>query len=231
MISGTYEDLLKKVYNSNNSLIYTNTAKELMNDEFINLMLVKNNSTFIKNSFKIPEPIEKFYLCKLPNNINVIKKFISDSVLDKINANDISGAIKELGGKNENETNIIELVSKELKRELFNKQAERDYISTLDIPLEQKNAKLKTIITEIENQEDWIDPAGGRHSFDEEDPARQYESKYGPKNKKKLFEQKWSQCSEDSQMAKIQVKNILNNAQQILDKIDQHLSKKVFIGE
>jgi hypothetical protein len=113
MISGTYEDLLKKVYNSNNSLIYANTAKELMNDEFINLMLVKNNSTFIKNSFKIPEPIEKFYLCKLPNNINVIKKFISDSVLDKINANDISGAIKELGGKNENETNIIELVSKE----------------------------------------------------------------------------------------------------------------------
>ena len=165
MISGTYEDLLKKVYNSNNSLIYTNTAKELMNDEFINLMLVKNNSTFIKNSFKIPEPIEKFYLCKLPNNINVIKKFISDSVLDKINANDISGAIKELGGKNENETNIIELVSKELKRELFNKQAERDYISTLDIPLEQKNAKLKTIITEIENQEEKIKNLTERISY------------------------------------------------------------------
>jgi superfamily II DNA or RNA helicase len=165
MISGTYEDLLKKVYNSNNSLIYTNTAKELMNDEFINLMLVKNNSTFIKNSFKIPEPIEKFYLCKLPNNINVIKKFISDSVLDKINANDILGAIKELGGKNENETNIIELVSKELKRELFNKQAERDYISTLDIPLEQKNAKLKTIITEIENQEEKIKNLTERISY------------------------------------------------------------------
>jgi superfamily II DNA or RNA helicase len=165
MISGTYEDLLKKVYNSNNSLIYANTAKELMNDEFINLMLVKNNSTFIKNSFKIPEPIEKFYLCKLPNNINVIKKFISDSVLDKINANDISGAIKELGGKNENETNIIELVSKELKRELFNKQAERDYIITLDIPLEQKNAKLKTINIEIENQEEKIKNLTERISY------------------------------------------------------------------
>ena len=165
MISGTYEDLLKKVYNNNNSLIYTNTAKELMNDEFINLMLVKNNSTFIKNSFKIPEPIEKFYLCKLSNNINVIKTFISDSILDKINANDITGAIKELGGKNETENDIIELVSRELKRDLFNKEAERDYISNLDIPVEQKTAKLKTINAEIKQQDEKIKNLTERISY------------------------------------------------------------------
>ena len=165
MISGTYDDLLKKVYNSNNSLIYSNTSKELMNDEFINLMLVKNNNTFIKNSFKIPEPIEKYYLCKLHNNINIIKNFISDSILDKINANDISGAIKDLGGKNENENDIIELVSKELKRELFNKQAERDYISNLDISSEQKLLKLKTINTDIENQEEKIKNLTERISY------------------------------------------------------------------
>jgi superfamily II DNA or RNA helicase len=165
MISGTYEDLLKKVYNNNNSLIYTNTAKELMNDEFINLMLVKNNSTFIKNSFKIPEPIEKFYLCKLSNNINVIKTFISDSILDKINANDITGAIKELGGKNETENDIIELVSRELKRDLFNKEAERDYISNLDISVEQKTTKLKTINAEIEQQEEKIKNLTERISY------------------------------------------------------------------
>jgi hypothetical protein len=165
MISGTYEDLLKKVYNTNNSLIYTNTAKELMNDEFINLMLIKNNNNFIKNSFKIPEPIEKYYLCKLPNNINVIKNFITDSILDKINANDITGAIKELGGKNENENDIIDLVSKELKRELFNKEAERDYITNLDILPEQKATKLKAINIEIENQEEKIKNLTERISY------------------------------------------------------------------
>ena len=165
MISGTYEDLLKKVYNSNNSLIYSNTAKELMNDEFINLMLVKNNNNFIKNSFKIPEPVEKYYLCKLPKNINVIKNFITDSILDKINANDITGAIKELGGKNENENDIIDLVSKELKRELFNKEAERDYITSLDISSEQKTLKLKTINIEIENQEEKIKNLTERISY------------------------------------------------------------------
>jgi superfamily II DNA or RNA helicase len=165
MISGTYEALLKQVYNSNNSLIYTNTTKELMNDEFINLMLVKNNHTFIKNSFKIPEPIEKFYLCKLADNLHIIKNFITGSILDKLNANDISGAIKELGGKNETEDDIIELVSKELKRELFNKEAEREYIDHLDIPIELKTLKIKNITIEIQNQQEKINNLTERISY------------------------------------------------------------------
>jgi superfamily II DNA or RNA helicase len=156
LISGTYEDLLKKVYNSNNSLLYTNTTKELLNDEFINLMLIKNNYKFIKNSFKIPEPIEKYYLCKLSEKIHIIKNFITESILDKLNANDIAGAIKELGGKNETEDDIIELVSRELKRELFNKEAERNYIQNLDISLEQKTIKLKNITNEIDHQQEKI---------------------------------------------------------------------------
>jgi superfamily II DNA or RNA helicase len=165
LISGTYEDLLKKVYNSNNSIIYSNTIKELLNDEFINLMLIKNNPKFIKNSFLIPEPIEKYYLCKLSQNINIIKNFITDSILEKINANDIPGAIRELGGKNETEDDIIELVSKELKRDLFNKETERDYITTLDINSESKAIRLKNINNEIELQKEKINNLTERISY------------------------------------------------------------------
>jgi len=165
LISGTYEDLLKKVYNSNNSIIYSNTIKELLNDEFINLMLIKNNPKFIKNSFLIPEPIEKYYLCKLSQNINIIKNFITDSILEKINANDIPGAIRELGGKNETEDDIIELVSKELKRDLFNKETERDYITTLDINSESKAIRLKNIKNEIELQKEKINNLTERISY------------------------------------------------------------------
>jgi len=156
MISGTYEELLKRVYYSTNSIIYNNTIKELLNTEFINLILVKNNHSFIKNSFNIPEPEEKYYLCKLAANINVVMTFLNESILDKINANDIAGAIKELGGKNETEDDIIELVSKELKRDLFNKETERNYINTLDISIEQKTLKLKNIDSEIEKQKEKI---------------------------------------------------------------------------
>jgi hypothetical protein len=119
-------------------------------------MVVKNNHKFIKKSFTLPEPIEKYYLCKLPNNINVIKNFISDNILDKINANDIAGAIKELGGKNETEEDIIELVSREMNRELHNKTIEKDYINHLDISNEDKAIKLKKINSEIQHCQEKI---------------------------------------------------------------------------
>ena len=162
LISATYEKIPEKLRKSScNSLI---VSKDVMT-HYINFMTVKNNIKFIKNSFKLPEPVEKFYLCKLSNNINIIKNFISDSILEKINANDISGAIKELGGKNETEQDIIELVSKELKRELHNKEMERNYITNLDISLEQKTLKLKNITNDINTQEEKIKDLTERISY------------------------------------------------------------------
>lgn len=155
MISATYDKLFDKIrQSSNNSLII---GKEMFNNsDYNNLFIVKNNNVFIKKSFTLPEPVEKFYICKLPNNISVIKNFISETILDKINANDISGAIKELGGKHETEKDIIELVSREMKRELHNKEKEREYISNLDISNEEKAAKIKKISADIQNCEEKI---------------------------------------------------------------------------
>lgn len=165
LISGTYEDLIKNFHNYSNNIIYSNITKELFNNEFINLMLIKNNTNFIKKSFDLPEPIEKYYLCKLSNNINIIKNFITDNILDKINAGDVVGAIKELGGKNETEDDIIELVLKELKRELFNKEAEKNYINLMDISNESKLIKLKNIDNEIQQQEEKINNLKERISY------------------------------------------------------------------
>jgi superfamily II DNA or RNA helicase len=151
LISGTFVDILKK---SNNS--YSYGIKRLLNESSINLVLVKNNIDFIKKSFNLPEPIEKFYLCKLPSNFIIAKKFLNNSIMEKINANDFAGAIKELGGKNETEDNIIELVSKELKRELHNLEMEKVFISNQDISQEDKDLKIKNINVKIENQQNKI---------------------------------------------------------------------------
>lgn len=155
MISATYDKLFDKIrQSSNNSLII---GKEMFNNsDYNNLFIVKNNNVFIKKSFTLPEPKEKYYVCKLPNNISVIKNFISETILDKINANDIAGAIRELGGKHETEKDIIELVSREMKRELHNKEKEKKYISNLDISNEDKAAKLKKISADIQNCEEKI---------------------------------------------------------------------------
>jgi FkbM family methyltransferase len=78
--------------------------------------LVKNNIDFIKKSFTIPEPIEKFYLCKLPSEYLIAKKFINNSILEKINANDFAGAIRELGGKNETENKLKKIIYNLIKK-------------------------------------------------------------------------------------------------------------------
>lgn len=147
LISGTYTDILKRNY-----CIYTRGINEIFNESSINYILVKNNSKFTKNSFVVPEPIEKTYLCKLPSRYSIAKRYLNSSILERINANDFIGAIKELGGKNETEDNIIELVSKELKRELFNLEREREFYIIQDIPEEDKQLKLKNINIKIENQ-------------------------------------------------------------------------------
>jgi len=81
--------------------------------------------------------------------LKVIKKYISSAILDKINANDISGAIKDLGGKNETEEGIAALICADMNKNLSNKQREREYIAGLDIPEDTKAARLKTIDNEI----------------------------------------------------------------------------------
>jgi len=144
LISGTYTDL----YKINNNC-YISGFRHILDKNNIDLVVIKNNLNFIKNSFYIPEPIEKNYLCHLPRDYLIAKKYLNNSIIEKINANDFAGAIKDLGGKNETEDNIILLVSKELNKDLKNKEREKNFISDLDIDIDDKENKLKKIDTDI----------------------------------------------------------------------------------
>jgi len=147
LISGTYENITYTT-RCHRSMIYN--MKDAFNHETHDLIVVKCAKEFVKKSFRVPAPIEKYYLCKMPARINAIKNFICKSVLDKINANDISGAIKDLGGKADTKENIIELVSNEIKREIQNKEIEKEYVNNLNIPNENKILRIKTIEKDIE---------------------------------------------------------------------------------
>lgn len=146
LISGTYENILSLTRAYNNILFH---VREAVNYNTINLVLVKGKKDFVRNSFKIPPAIEKMYKCKFSAKINAIRNFISPDILEKINANDIIGAVKDLGGKSETEDSVIELVTKEIKRDLQNKEHEREYIMALDITPEVKAVRLKNVENEI----------------------------------------------------------------------------------
>jgi SNF2 family DNA or RNA helicase len=147
LISGTYFNMCNKISSSSYSQYYN--IKDILREDYINYILVKCDKDFVKESFKIPPIIEYYHLCKMSKYLKIIKKYINSSILDKINANDISGAIKDLGGKNETEEGIATLICADMNKNLSNKQREREYISGLDILEENKANRLKTIDNEI----------------------------------------------------------------------------------
>jgi len=152
LISGTYMNICDKYYCTSYSQYYN--IKDILKEEYIDFLLVKCNKQFVKESFNIPVLVENYYLCKMSKYLKVIKNYINQSVLEKINANDISGAIKELGGKNDTEEGIAKLICSDMNKSLSNKKKEREYILTLDITEEQKDNKIKNIDNEIKILED-----------------------------------------------------------------------------
>lgn len=149
LISGTYLNICDRVYSSSNSLHHN--IKELIKEEYLNFILVKCDKDFVKQSFNVPQIIEKFYLCKMSKYSKAIIPYINQNILEKINANDISGAIKDLGGKNETEAGIANLICMDMNKAIQNKYKERDYISLLDIPEDIKTNKLNIIDIELNN--------------------------------------------------------------------------------
>ncbi len=146
LISASYENIL---YSSRSHYHILQQMKDAINFDTINLILVKGKKEFVRDSFKIPLPKEHYHLCRLNAKIDAIKKFISPEILEKINANDIVGVVRDLGGKSETEDSIADLITRELKREIHNKEIERDSIERQDIPADVKANKLKNIDNEL----------------------------------------------------------------------------------
>jgi SNF2 family DNA or RNA helicase len=111
--------------------------------------LIKGKPEFVKASFTVPPPIEHTYLCTLPRNLTALQPFLNANMRELINANDIKGVIRELGGTNETEEQLVSLVTREMQRELSNKQREIDFINVIDIPNEQREARVATLTDDI----------------------------------------------------------------------------------
>jgi hypothetical protein len=147
LISGTYDELINTI-RSPNSILWG--IRYIFGDaKNIKLMLIKCKKEFVRNSFKLPIPDEKFYLCKMPILFHTIKDFVTNNIIEKLNANDISGAIKDLGGKTDTQDNIINIISQDFTNELANKNKELEYVKTLILSEESKKNKINKLQTEI----------------------------------------------------------------------------------
>jgi len=147
LISGTYEEIINSI-RSPGCILFD--IRQVFNDfKNIKLMLIKCKKEFVRSSFRLPIPEEKYYLCKMPMQFIAIKNLVANSIIDKLNANDIIGAIKDLGGKTETQDNIVELVSKDINTDIENKKKEIDYVNSLVISNDLKIQRLDKLNNEI----------------------------------------------------------------------------------
>jgi len=145
LITSSYIELATHSYTKS----IFNSISLVLNRERLHYMLVKSKEEYIKKSFEIPQPIEKYYLCKMDKQLSVLTGFVSNMVLDRINVNDIAGAIQEIGGAQETETSLIETVRKEFLKNIQNKQKELAFIESLELENEQREGRLKNVNTEL----------------------------------------------------------------------------------
>eukprot|EP00960_Hanusia_phi_P074577 768270-Hanusia_phi.AAC.3 len=128
------------LFQSNNSPLSVALRAMLKNE-----IIVQNKEEFVKSSFEIPAYQEIDYICKISAKFRAIRGFLPDSIVERINASDYVGAVREMGGTNANIDTMIDILTSNLKRELHNKKCERDMLERQDLVETDKQHKLQHI--------------------------------------------------------------------------------------
>ena len=152
LITATYKSLLLRTFSGRTVMAYG--IRDILDEERMNLVLVRGAPEFVMRSFDVPALQEYFYLCVMPATLSALHGICSPAVQERIDANDIQGAIRELGGQHETEDDIVALVTREIQRDIHNREHEMQYIQNLEIPQEAREERLTRIRTDLERLRD-----------------------------------------------------------------------------
>jgi len=118
------------------------------------LFIVKNDNEFVNKAFQLEPAIERIIKCAMPLSLRVLSHAVSASILNKINAGDLQGALDELECDRVSEKGLIDAVTKDLNEKLENKKIEFEMKSKMNWPSEQiKKETLDKIIDKIKELE------------------------------------------------------------------------------
>lgn len=140
----------------NHSGFFRDLLIELVGIQFKNQIYLKSKDEFVQNSFNLP-PI-KDYLIKCLGNlyVNVLNGLVPQEVMNMINAGDIQSAVESIGCDTKDEDSLIKMVTKDLEKNLNNKQieysAKQQMTYSTPTAKEQALIKIQKDIKEIEGK-------------------------------------------------------------------------------
>lgn len=122
-------------------------------DSILSSIVVKNEDSFVQNSFQLDEPIREYINCSNPVYMNIIDSVVNRAVLDRLNAGDKTGAIEAMGCNVNTLSNIVDLVTDDIKQKLNNHEQELIYVNSLSYSRssdrDQQAKRIKEIQEEI----------------------------------------------------------------------------------
>jgi hypothetical protein len=152
MISATYQQLVR-MYSNRHHLAYS--MRDIgVTERILNMIVVKCTDQFMVKSFNVPAPIQQFHICELPRELAAVHSFLSANVRERIDANDMMGALQMMGATMESEDTIVTLVTREIERDIRNKRNEIDYISRLEMLPDVVASRLVSPMAELARLED-----------------------------------------------------------------------------
>ena len=147
LITSSYRELFSFNYSR---CIYSSFLQVTQHSlERLHYILIKGDTNFVKNSFSVPPPVEHYYMCKQSRTLTAIQNFLTASVQERINVNDISGAVRELGGSMETEDGIVEAILSGMNKDISNKEKEIEFLKTLDLDADFRNHRMASLEYEL----------------------------------------------------------------------------------
>lgn len=114
-------------------------------------MVVKGTDVFVKESFNIMEPETIYIDCLTPAFITIVRETVNSHILELINAGDLDGAIIALGGNVNSDRNIIDLVTRGIKKDIAYIEAKIDKNPQLRNKLESLQTRISSLEQAISN--------------------------------------------------------------------------------
>jgi len=114
----------------------------------IKYLIIKNDDKYIESSIVLPDPNMISIRCLTPKELNIVKNFISPSILQMINAGNTDEAIKALNCNVDTNENIFQVITKNIAENIKNKKIEIEAEKMMVYNKEEKDKK----ISFLENQ-------------------------------------------------------------------------------
>jgi hypothetical protein len=130
LITATYARL---PYRRNRGFLSTICSSAHYNNNLLLSILIQGQDNFVKQSFNLLEPTIENIFCSTPAVLGAIKGAVSDQVRDLMNAGDLNGAILALGGQVDNDRNILDLVTRNIKNDITIVTGKIETLTQLDL--------------------------------------------------------------------------------------------------